>query len=155
MSLRCESLAQAVIIQALSDANIGVRIRNTPALCEQAEAVSFLTDTGSAWSRARHFWCDLAGLDESQVRHHAMRALEGKPPISMPSPPKRRPRPGSKLARALEMLERPDGVSLAEMAQEFGWTLSSANTALTSDLPIRFGIRSVRCPDDRYRLRTT
>lgn len=160
-----ERIARAVLSQALSDAGIGTETgkRLTVSRIDRDEARSFLLSSVGAWKQAREYWCSLAGdLDPEQLRRRTMKALnideEPSPVPAFPAPqpkrplPTRLPRPGSKLAQLVHLLATDEGISFPEMMQTFGWCRVTCSTAISGDLPAKFGIRSKRGEDGRYRL---
>lgn len=159
-----ERVARAVISQALSDAGVGTEMgeRRTVSQIDQGEARSFLLSSTGAWKQAREFWCTSADLDPEELRLRTMKALgmdtEPDAVPAFPPPqvrhlsPTRLPRPGSKLAQLVQLLNTPEGISLAEMMHTFGWSRVTCSTAVSGDLPAKFGIRSKRGSDNRYRL---
>jgi hypothetical protein len=56
----------------------------------------------------------------------------------------------SKRQQVLAMLMRPEGVSLDEIVERFGWKRATAQTAVGDDLR-KYGVRGKRCHDGRYR----
>jgi len=50
-----------------------------------------------------------------------------------------------------EMMKRPEGVSPAEVMEQFGWANSTVMGVLTSDMR-KYGVTGRRGPDGRYRL---
>jgi len=62
------------------------------------------------------------------------------------------PRPGTKLEALVTLLRHPEGITLDEMMERFGWSRVTCSTAISGDLPHKFGIRSKRGPNGRYRL---
>jgi hypothetical protein len=160
----CERVARAVIAQALSDAGVGMENgeRRSISPIDRDEARSFLLSSVGAWKQAREFWAGTADLDSEQLRRGTMQALgidtEPKPVVAFPLPqvrrvrPKHLPRPGSKLARLVQLLDTPEGISIPEMMQTFGWSRVTCSTAVSGDLPIKFGLRGKRGEDGRYRL---
>jgi hypothetical protein len=159
-----ERIARAVLSQALSDAGIGMKTgeRRTVSQMDRDEARSFLLSSVGSWKQSREFWCSLANLDPNQLRSGTMKALgvdeEPKPVPAFPAPqpkrpmPTRLPRPGSKLAQLVQLLGTDEGISFTEMQHTFGWSRVTCSTAISGDLPHKFGIRSKRGPDGRYRL---
>lgn len=157
-------VARAVISQALSDAGVGTETdeRRTVSQIDQGEARSFLLSSTGAWKQAREFWCAIADLGSEELRLRTMKALgmdtepDAVPAFPPPQvrhlPPARLPRPGSKLAQLVQLLNTPEGISLAEMMQTFGWSRVTCSTAVSGDLPAKFGIKSKRGADNRYRL---
>jgi hypothetical protein len=79
-------------------------------------------------------------------------------PIPKPPKPKRKSQPPvfiasggtSKRQQVLAMLMRPEGVSLDEIVERFGWKRATAQTAVGYDLR-NYGVRGQRCHDGRYR----
>jgi hypothetical protein len=67
------------------------------------------------------------------------------------TPPPRVPKSGTKLAALVDSL-RSEGITLDEMMTRFGWSRVTCSTAICGDLPAKFGFRSKRGPDGRYRL---
>jgi hypothetical protein len=62
-----------------------------------------------------------------------------------------RPQEGqSKRQQVLALLMRPEGVSLDEICERFGWKRTTAQTSINYDLK-NYGVRGVRCHDGRYR----
>lgn len=159
-----ERIARAVISQVLSDAGIGTETgkRLTVSQIDQGEARSFLLSSSGAWKQAREFWCALADLDPEELRLRTLKALdmdrEPKSVSAFPAPqpvrsrPTRLPRPGTKLAQLVQLLDTPEGISLPEMMATFGWSRVTCSTAVSGDLPVKFGLRGVRGDDGRYRL---
>lgn len=159
-----EELARAVICQALSDAGVGMARGYRLSVEDRArdEARNFLLMSYGTWRDAREFWALMAGLDPDDLRTGTMKALgiEKEPePVPAPQPvpavrvpPKRLPRPGSKLAALVDLLAKPEGISFDQMMERFGWSRVTCSTAISGDLPHKFGIRSKRGEDGRYRL---
>lgn len=157
-------VARAVLSQALIDAGVGTDSgeRRYINQIDRDEARSFLLSSVGAWRQTREFWCALADLDPEQLRRGTMKALnideEPKPVVAFPTPqpkrpmPSRLPRPGSKLAQLVQFLGTDEGISFPEMMQTFGWSRVTCSTAISGDLPGKFGIRSKRGDDGRYRL---
>jgi hypothetical protein len=56
----------------------------------------------------------------------------------------------SKRQQVLAMLQRPEGVSLDEIVERFGWKRATAQTSIGYDLQ-GYGVRGVRGIDGRYR----
>lgn len=164
MADESERVARAVISQALSDAGVGTETghRRTVSQIDEGEARSFLLSSSGAWKQARDFWCALADLDPEELRLRTMKVLGmEREPDAVPAypppqvrhlPPVRLPRPGSKLAQLVQLLNTPEGISIVEMMQTFGWSRVTCSTAVSGDLPAKFGIRSKRGADHRYRL---
>lgn len=159
-----EHVARAVLSQALIDAGVGAGggERRYISQIDRDEARSFLLSSVGSWKQSREFWCALADLDPNQLRTGTMKALgmesEPKPVPAFPppqprrEPPKRLPRPGTKLSQLVQLLDTPHGISLTEMQHTFGWSRVTCSTAISGDLPHKFGIRSKRGDDGRYRL---
>ena len=155
-------LARWVITQALRDAGVGSEkgYRLTVSRLDRDEARSFLFSSTGNWRQAREFWCAMADLDADELRRRSMRllGLENEPEPARvfvppaPKPPPRLPRLGSKLALLVDLLNTPEGISLTEMQRTFGWSRVTCSTAVSGDLPAKFGIRSKRGEDGRYRL---
>ena len=150
------SLAAGVIYQAWSDSGAGIvrGTRRAESRLDRAEAVRFLTADHGPWAQARKHWAEIAGVCPDLLRAQAMIVL---PPNVTATPalaplPERLPRPGTKLAALVEMLCRPDGIAMTEMIEKFGWKRVTCSTAISGDLFHKFGIRSKRGPDGRYRL---
>lgn len=158
------TIARAVISQALSDSGVGMAMgeRKTVSAIDRDEARSFLLSSVGAWKQAREFWSTLADLDPEELRRRTMKSLgmEVEPslipafPVPQPrrEPRQHRPRPGTKLAQLVALLESPEGISIEEMQHTFGWSRVTCSTAVCGDLPIKFGLRGRRGPDGRYRL---
>lgn len=148
------SLASAVIYQAWSDAGAGI-VRGTRRAendRERHEAVRFLTADHGPWAQSRKHWAEIAGVCPDQLRQRALVALATKMPAEQPAMPTRLPRPGTKLAALLELLQRPEGISLDDMQARFEWSRTTCSTAISGDLPSKFGLRSQRGDYGRYRL---
>jgi hypothetical protein len=173
-----EQLARAVIKQALADAGVGTEggVRLGVNEANRNAARSFLTASTGSWKAAREFWASAADLDPNQLRAGTMKLLgieETAPepprqatteplrlfyPIPKPPKPKRKPPPPvfiasggtSKRQQVLAMLMRPEGVSLDEIVERFGWKRATAQTAVGDDLR-KYGVRGKRCHDGRYR----
>lgn len=77
-----------------------------------------------------------------------------KPPrrfYPMLKPEKSRPREiPSKRRQVLDLLMRPEGVSLDEIIRQFGWKRSTAQTVVSHDVR-SYGFRGRLCRDGRYR----
>lgn len=150
------SIAAGVIYQAWSDAGAGT-VRGT---CraetekDRHEAERFLTAAQGPWAEARRHWSDIAGVCPEQVRRRALAALSA--PVMTKPPPapilKREPRSGSKLEALIVSLKQPEGISIHQMMDRFGWSRATCSSVVTGDLPAKFGIRARRGPDDCYRL---
>lgn len=173
-----EQLARAVIKQALADAGVGTEggIRLGINEADRNAARSFLTAPTGSWKAAREFWASAADLDPEKLRSGTMKLLgiaEMPPepkreatseplrlfyPIPKPPKPKRKSqRPvfiesggTSKRQQVLAMLMRPEGVSLDEIVERFGWKRATAQTAVGYDLR-NYGVRGQRGHDGRYR----
>jgi hypothetical protein len=174
-----EQLARGVIRQALADAGVGMETGTRIGVNEadRHAARSFLTATNGSWKAMREMWCSLADLDPDKLRTGTMKVLgieappetqplpDGRPlqlfyPVPKPEKPKRPPSAKrqayiasggtSKRAQVLAMLQRPEGVTLDEIVERFGWKRATAQTSIGYDLQ-RFGVRGVRCRDGRYR----
>jgi len=174
-----EQLARAVIKQALVDAGVGTEGGKRLSINEanRNAARSFLTASTGNWRAAREFWASAADLDPEKLRVGTMKLLgiEEAPPepprkaseplrlfYPVPKPPKQkrttRPAPPvfiasggtSKRQQVLAMLMRPEGVSLDEIMERFGWKRATAQTAIGYDLR-NYGVRGHRCHDGRYR----
>lgn len=157
-------LARWVITQAIRDGAVARDYSsNTISQLVQDEARSFLLSSTGEWKRSREFWCGIADLDAEELRRRSMSLLGlDKEPEPQPatviaqSAPKPRaphgPRPGTKLATLVDLLGSPEGTSLDEMMERFGWSRVTCSTAISGDLPHKFGIRSKRGEDGRYRL---
>jgi hypothetical protein len=164
MSDEFERVARATVAQALSDAGIGAEHgeRRTVSRIDRDEARSFLLASTGSWKQAREFWCALADLDPNELRVRTMEELglvaeptlvsAFPPPQLKREPPKRLPRPGTKLAQLVCLLDTPEGISIPEMMQTFGWSRVTCSTAVSGDLPLKFGLRGKRGEDGRYRL---
>ena len=50
------------------------------------------------------------------------------------------PRPGSKLASILELIVRPEGATIAELAKATGWQQHSVRGALSGILAKKYGV---------------
>lgn len=161
-----ERLARSVVAQACIDAGVllGANDERTyvPGITK-SEAISFLTSSVGSWKQSREWWCAAAGLNADELRRRSMRllGLENEPepqpaavmpPLAPKPPPPRGPRPGTKLAALVDLLGSPAGITLDEMMERFGWSRVTCSTAISGDLPHKFGIRSKRGPDGRYRL---
>jgi hypothetical protein len=156
-----EKLARWVILQCLADA--GLRSPNGHTAWDvtsavKSEAISFLTSSTGEWRRSREFWCHLADRDPDALREWTTKKLAPLPQakdIPTPpsaNPPRRGPKSGTKLAALVESLRSPTGITLDEMMVRFGWSRVTCSTAISGDLPAKFGFRSRRGPDGRYRL---
>lgn len=174
-----EQLARAVIKQALADAGVGTESGKRLSINEanRNAARSFLTASTGSWRAAREFWASAADLDPEKLRTGTMKLLgiEEAPPeppkttseplrlfYPIPKPPKQKratklARPvfiasggTSKRQQVLAMLMRPEGVSLDEIMERFGWKRATAQTAVGYDLR-NYGVRGLRGPDGRYR----
>ena len=150
------SIAAGVLYQAWSDSGAG-RVRGT---CraetekDRHEAERFLTARHGPWADSRKHWSEIAGICPEQVRQRALAALGPQDTTVLPTPPavKRIPRPGTKLKALVDSLSQPEGISLEEMMERFGWSRVTCSTAVSGDLPSKFGIRGKRGADGRYRL---
>lgn len=78
-------------------------------------------------------------------------------PAKVPKPPKppravRKtiPKRPSKRSQVVEMLLRPEGASLDEIAHRFGWKRTTAHSCVSYDVR-KDGVRGLRCRDGRYR----
>lgn len=167
-----ERLARSVLIQAINDAGLrGSSAENLRSVhrLDRAEAISFLTSQSGEWRRARIFWCGIAGRNEDDLRRWAVKKLgmplealpepappppiaPAPPPPIAPAPPPRGPRPGTKFAALVDLLRSPGGTTLDEMQERFGWSRVTCSTAISGDLPYKWGFRSKRGEDGRYRL---
>jgi hypothetical protein len=155
-------LARWVVTQAIRDAGVGRDYSfKTISRLAQDEARSFLLSATGEWKRSREFWCGIADLDAEELRRRSMLllGLEKEPepaaviaPPAPKPPPPRGPRPGTKLAALVDLLGSPAGITLTEMQERFGWSRVTCSTAISGDLPHKFGIRSKRGEDGRYRL---
>lgn len=157
-------LARWVVTQAIRDAGVGRDYSfKTISQLAQDEARSFLLSPTGEWKRSREFWCVIADLDAEELRRRSLHLLGmEKEPDPLPAavvapqapkpPPPRGPRPGTKLAALVDLLGSPEGVTLSEMQERFGWSRVTCSTAISGDLPHKFGIRSKRGEDGRYRL---
>lgn len=157
-------LARWVITQAIRDGGVARDYSSkTISQLDQDDARSFLLSSTGEWKRSREFWCSIAELDAEELRRRSMHLLGfDKEPESVPAAvsvqtPTRpraphRPRPGTKLAALVDLLGSRDGTSLDEMMERFGWSRVTCSTAISGDLPHKFGIRSKRGPNGRYRL---
>ena len=174
-----EQLAKAVIKQALADAGVGTEggVRLGINEANRNAARSFLTASTGSWKAAREFWASAADLDPEKLRAGTMKLLginEAPPeppkatseplrlfyPIPKPPKQKRTNKPSrpifiasggtSKRQQVLAMLMRPEGVSLDEIVERFGWKRATAQTAVGYDLR-NYGVRGQRCHDGRYR----
>jgi hypothetical protein len=173
-----EQLARAVIKQALADAGVGMEggVRLGVNEANRNAARSFLTASSGSWKAAREFWASAADLDPEKLRTGTMKLLgiEDAPPeprrktmneplrlfypVPKPPKPKRQSQPPvfiasggtSKRQQVLAMLMRPEGVSLDEIVERFGWKRATAQTAVGYDLR-NYGVRGQRGPDGRYR----
>lgn len=159
-----QRIARAVLSQALTDAGVGAGggERRYISQIDRDEARSFLLSSVGAWKQSREFWCALADLDAEELRRRTMKALDMDteptpvPAFVAPQPkrpmPTRLPRPGTKLAQLVHLLGTDEGISFPEMMHTFGWSRVTCSTAISGDLPAKFGIRSKRGEDGRYRL---
>ena len=161
-----ELLARAVIKQALADSGVGAESGKLLSVSEndRGAAISFLTTAGGSWAEAREFWSSLADLDPDRLRTGAMRLLgiEARAPKieasfqlfhPVPKTSKRRPMvPGVDRHRIIkQLLERPEGATVEDLIERFGWVRTTALGVITGDLRA-FGYAGVRGPDGRYRL---
>jgi len=150
------SLASAIICQAWADARAGsVRgIHGGGSDRDKHEAIRFLTATFGPWAQSRQHWAEIAGICPDRLRQRTLEALGlDEPPEPAPAPlPDKMPRAGTKLAAVVDLLRTPEGTSLDEMQERFAWSRVTCSTVITGDLPMKFGIRSKRGPDGRYRL---
>lgn len=172
-----EQLGRAVIKQALSDAGLlmerGQRVGVSGP--DRDAARNFLTAASGTWKEAREFWAALADLDPDKLRTGTMKLLgiEAPPPsqpvsdqplrlfypVPKPTKPPRvrrlpnalAPKGMSKKRQIVEWLKRPEGVSLEEIVESFGWKRSTAQTAVNYDIQT-YGVRGKLCHDGRYRL---
>jgi hypothetical protein len=150
------SLTAGVIYQAWSDAGAGIvrGTRRAESEKDRHEAARFLTAEHGPWARSRKHWAEIAGVCPDSLRARALDAL-GLKEAPEPEPavlPDKMPRAGTKLAAVVDLLRQPEGVSLDEMQRMFGWARITCSTVVTGDLPMKFGIRSKRGPDGRYRI---
>lgn len=172
-----ERLARAVIAQALTDAGIHAdgRERISVARPVQDAARSFLTAHAGSWKAARCYWADLADLDPEKLRTRTMELLGIEPPLvkepqkptsneplrlfyPVPKPEKpvrapkvqAPPKNPSKRRQVLDMLMRPEGVSVEEVVQRFGWKKATAHSCIRFDVR-NYGVEGLRCRDGRYR----
>jgi len=151
-----EELARWVILQCLADAGIrdrGGHVGWDVSGTVKSEAISFLTASTGEWRRSREFWCYICDRDPNDLREWAVRKLGPQPVTSavQTSAPPRAPKPGTKLAALVASL-RSEGITLDEMMVRFGWSRVTCSTAICGDLPAKFGFRSKRGPDGRYRM---
>ena len=150
------SLAAGVIYQAWSDAGAGIvrGTRRAESEKDRHEAARFLTAEHGPWAQSRKHWAEIAGVCPAQLRQRALAALAPNVPEEQaPAPvPERMPRPGTKLATLVALLRHSEGITLDEMQERFGWSRVTCSTAISGDLPHKFGIKSKRGPDGRYRL---
>ncbi|APL95491.1 DUF3489 domain-containing protein [Sphingobium indicum] len=150
------SLAAGVIYQAWADAGAGIvrGARRAESEKDRHEAARFLTADHGPWAQSRRHWAEIAGVCPDQIRQRALEALGPKVPVEQPFAPvpQRMPRPGTKLSALVELLRHPEGITFDEMQERFGWSRVTCSTAISGDLPHKFGIRSKRGPDGRYRL---
>lgn len=170
-----ERIARAVIAQALSDAGLGIESgrRLSVSAIERDRARNFLTAAAGEWKEARECWACMADLNPDDLRTRAMRALGIEPlprveapkqarnepirlfyPVPKPEKPKRVPAPKpqvlSKRRQVADMLMRPEGVSVDEIVERFGWKRATAHTCVRFDVR-NYGIQGLRCRDGRYR----
>ena len=71
-----------------------------------------------------------------------------------PAPPKPAATPG-KLERMIQLLQRPEGASLAELVEATGWQTHSVRGALAAGIPKKVGCKVISQKIDgvrRYRL---
>lgn len=153
-------LARAVIARALSDVGIGSDdgVRRSITSLDRAQSAAFLTADGN-WERSRRAWCDLADLDPDILSRRVRKALADfsapaatpAEPASLPEPPKREPRVGTKVRALWDLLETPEGVEPEHAAAMLSWKRASVLTCITGDLPQKYGVRCTRGDDGRYR----
>jgi len=173
-----QRLARALIARCLSDAGIESGERVTITCAVQDEARNFLTANSGSWKAARTYWASMADVDPEKLRIRTMELLgiEQPPsndavsqpasneplrlfyPVPKPEKPKRlpKPKPAPKPARqpkrqqVLDMLLRPEGVSLDEIAERFGWKRDTARNCVKYDVR-SYGFEGLVCRDGRYR----
>lgn len=152
------SLAAGVIWQAWADAGAGIvrGTRRAETEKDRWEAARFLTAEHGPWALSRKHWAEIAGVCPTALRRRALAELSPKvtpapAPDAVPLP-QRVPQPGTKLAAVVEMLSSAHGTTLEEMQERFGWSRVTCSTAVSGDLPCKFGVRGKRGPDGRYRL---
>ena len=171
-----QRLARALIARALSDAGIesGERVSITRAVEDAAR--SFLTASSGSWKAARDYWASMADLDPEKLRTRTMELLGIEPPVETPKTPtsneplrlfypvpkpekpKRLPKPKAapiparqpKRQQVLDMLLRPEGVSLDEIVERFGWKRDTARNCIKYDVR-SYGFEGLVCRDGRYR----
>lgn len=81
-----------------------------------------------------------AGLDAETAVHAALRAVDA---LKLPAPAPaalRAPRSGSKQDLLVELLRRPEGATLAQMAEASGWQAHTVRGALAGALKKRLGL---------------
>lgn len=174
-----EELAKAVIKQALVDAGVGIesgcRIGVNPA--DHTAARNFLTAASGSWKEMREFWANIADLDPDKLRTGTMKLLGIEPPppeapqkpaydgplqmfYPVPKPEKSKPKPRlrarrirqapSKRGQVVEMLMRPEGVSIEEIVERFGWKKETAYSCVRFEVRSH-GVHGLLCRDGRYR----
>ena len=169
-----EQLARGVIRQALVDAGVGTEDGKRLSIndANRNAARSFLTASAGSWKAAREFWASAADLDAEKLRRGTMKllgieapdpALRSEEPLRLfypvDKPPKvvrkrvegpSEPKPGTKLRTVFDLLCRPEGVSVEELAERFGWNRATCGVKI-GDLR-RFGVSGRRNHDGRYHL---
>lgn len=175
-----EQLAASVLLQAINDAGLrggSSEELRTVRPFDRAEARNFLTAHMGDWKKAREWWCAIAGRDPEDLRRWAAAKL-GLPvelppppppptssgplqlfyPVPKPTKPRKRPRAVpqtspkgvSKRKQVLDMLMRPEGVSIEEIAERFGWKRETAYACVKYDVR-SYGFHGLRGRDGRYR----
>lgn len=162
-----ERLAASVLAQAIVDAGLRGASAEEPRAThplDRAEARSFLTASAGDWKRARDWWADMASRDSDNIRQWASCKLGLPVGTTTPSSeplrlfelvekqlrPRTEPR-HPKMLVLQDMMRRPEGVSLTEVMERFGWVKSTAMAGLTSDMR-KYGVTGKRGADGRYRL---
>jgi hypothetical protein len=173
-----EQIGRAVIKQALADAGVGMEsgCRVGINAADQTAARNFLTAATGSWKEAREFWAAIADLHPEKLRTGTMKllGLEPRPlppaealgqssydgplqlfyPVPKQERPKRAPKPKqkrpSKRKQVLELLMRPEGVSLEEIVERFGWKKETAYSCVRFEVR-NHGVHGLLCRDGRYR----
>ena len=85
---------------------------------------------------------DSAGLDDETAVHAALRAVDALPPRRvLPIPPRRRA--DTKQAQLIDLLRRPQGSTIAELARTLGWAEPSVRGAIAGGIKKKLGLNVV------------
>jgi hypothetical protein len=87
---------------------------------------------------------DACGMKPADERgENAGNAAQSRPTTAVSDQERRMPRPGSKLATLVALLEREGGATIEEMAAATGWQTHTVRGVMSGALATKFGLRIV------------